>query len=397
MSISFNQKHIQDMTEFRHALHSDPELSEQEYSTSNRILNFLKTTKPTLLLSNLGHMQTGVCALYSANNEGPQILLRCELDALPIIESNDLPYKSKNSGVSHKCGHDGHMASMCLFAKYLSDNLPQKGSVALLFQPAEENGEGAKAVLNDETFKKHIRPDYVFGFHNIPKYKKHQILIRSGVFSSASAGFIIQLTGTSTHSSYPENGRSPSLAVSKLIEKVNTIANTHSFEDKVVTTISYAQLGSADLGPNFGTAPGKATVMGIVRAFNDKDFDHLKALINEYATEAISDEQLELDLTWHEEFPVTYNNSNCTEIIKTACENNNIEVIELDEPFRWSEDFSYFTKKYKSSFFGIGSGLGQPQLHNELYDYPDDLIPTGAEVFKFITDEIFKIEEEFHV
>lgn len=395
--MSLNNEDLNLITQLRHTLHSEPELSEKEFSTSERIADFLAHTHPDLLLKHLGHMKTGICAIYNSNKPGPQILLRCELDALPIEEKNEFAHKSKHSGVSHKCGHDGHMATMCLVAKLLGENRPQRGSVGLIFQPAEENGEGAKAIIEDKEFQKHVHPDFVFGFHNIPKYKKHQILIRSGIFSSASAGFIIKLTGTSTHSSYPENGKAPSLAVSQLIAQINTISKTQSFDDNVVTTVSFAQLGNADLGPNFGTAPGEATVMGIIRAFNDHDFNKLKQSIHDLSAKASESQELDYDISWHEEYAVTVNDQHCTDVLEKTCLKNNFEVLKLEEPFRWSEDFSYFSKAYKSCFFGIGSGVEQPQLHNEYYDYPDDLIPTGAKIYKCIVDEILNNEEDVDV
>ena len=395
--MSLNNEDLNLITNLRHTLHSEPELSEKEFSTSERIADFLAHTHPDLLLKHLGHMKTGICALYSSNKPGPQILLRCELDALPIDEKNDLPYKSQHPGVSHKCGHDGHMATMCMVAKLLGEQRPQRGSVGLIFQPAEENGTGAKALIEDKEFQKHIHPDYVFGFHNIPKFEKHQILLRSGIFSSASAGFIIQLTGTSTHSSYPENGRPPSAAVSKLIDQINNLESSMTFKDKVVSTISFAQLGSAEMGPNFGTAPGDATVMGIIRAFNDEDFNKLKQSVADLTVEACAPQQLQHDISWHEEFTVTVNDQHCTDVVQKVCDKHGFQSHSLEEPFRWSEDFSYFSKAYKSCFFGIGSGVKQPQLHNEYYDYPDDIIPTGAKIYKCIIDEILNNEEEADV
>ncbi|MGK7371752.1 MAG: M20/M25/M40 family metallo-hydrolase, partial [Candidatus Halalkalibacterium sp. M3_1C_030] len=174
---------IEALTELRHHLHSIAELSGKEEQTAGKITEFLNATNPDKLIRRLGGH--GILATYKGEKEGPTILIRCELDALPIPEENDFDYLSKNENTGHKCGHDGHMAMVCGLAQLLGNNKPKSGEVMLLFQPAEETGQGAQRVLSDEKFS-NINPDWVFALHNLPGYEKHQIVVREQTFAAAS-------------------------------------------------------------------------------------------------------------------------------------------------------------------------------------------------------------------
>jgi amidohydrolase len=160
---------LEELIQLRHKLHKYPEVSGNEKETANCVLLFLSKYPPHELVTTLGG--EGILAIYKGKNVGKSILFRCELDALPIQEMNSFNYKSVYEGVSHKCGHDGHMAILCGLGKKLYENPIEKGTVMLLFQPSEEDGKGAKRVLHDSKFKE-IKPDFAFALHNLPGYKK---------------------------------------------------------------------------------------------------------------------------------------------------------------------------------------------------------------------------------
>ena len=156
---------LSDITLWRRKLHQMPEVSGEEHDTATEVVRFLQTTAPDEMVTGLGC--TGVAAVFAGETPGPTVLIRAELDALPIAEISDLPHRSRIAGKSHMCGHDGHMATLAAVAKELQSDRPKRGRVILLFQPAEENGAGAAAVLADPAFAR-LKPDYAFSLHNMP-------------------------------------------------------------------------------------------------------------------------------------------------------------------------------------------------------------------------------------
>ena len=377
-----------DIARFRRQLHARPELSESEHETATAIVARLAPTHPTAVVDRLGTMQTGICAVYDSGKPGPVILLRAELDALPIQESNTFGHRSKAPGVSHKCGHDGHMATLVAVAEGLHAQPITRGKVYLLFQPAEETGTGASAVLADESFKALDPPDVVYAFHNVPKYPLGQVLLRQGLFAQGSVGFIARYRGKTSHSSYPEHGVNPSTAVTELVAAVNRFHETlsESVSAPILGTVSYAQLGVAEKGPNFGTTPGEGVVMGVVRAHKTSDLDRVRDELASRAGQLAREGGLEHELSWHEAFAAPESDDDCVAAIEAAAAQAELDVRYLDEPFRWSEDFGYFTTAFKGAFFGLGSGTDQPQLHDDGYDYPDALIGIGASLYRAIID-----------
>ena len=373
---------------FRRSLHAHPELSGREEETARRVVDRLSGCAPARILTGLGSMRTGVCAVYTAAQPGPTVLVRCELDALPIQERNTFAHRSTVPGVSHKCGHDGHMATLAALAADLDANPIARGRVLLLFQPAEETGEGAAAVLRDPAFHALGAPDYVYAFHNVPKFPLGAVLLREGVFAQASVGFLVAFSGRTSHSSYPEHGINPTAAVTQLVTAVNAFGASFAgrVSAPVLGTVSYVRVGREDTGPNFGTTPGEACVSGVVRAQKTADLDRLRAELTELAARLAAESGLEHSLSWHEAFAATESDGGCVAEVKAAANQLGLTVQELDEPFRWSEDFGYFTDAFKGAFFGLGSGVEQPQLHDDGYDYPDELIEIGARLYRALID-----------
>lgn len=374
---------------FRRQLHANPELSECEQDTAAAIVERLAPTNPSKIVEGLGRMQTGILAIYESGKPGPIILLRAELDALPIQESNSFAHRSRLPGVSHKCGHDGHMATLVAVAASLHEKPTACGCVYLLFQPAEETGTGASAILDDARFRALDPPDYVYAFHNVPKYPLGQVLVRKGLFAQGSVGFIARYRGKTSHSSYPEHGINPSTAVTELVNAVNRFNQTMSdrVEAPVLGTISYAELGTAEKGPNFGTTPGEAVVMGVIRAHRTDDLDSVRDALSSLVKQLGADHGLDHELSWHEAFAATVSEDDCVASIEASATAAGLDCTHLDEPFRWSEDFGYFTAAFKGAFFGLGSGTDQPQLHDDGYDYPDELLGIGARIYRAIIDQ----------
>lgn len=378
-----------DVVALRRQLHAQPELSECEYQTAQTIGARLADCQPTKIIEGLGHMQTGICAVFDSGTPGPTVMLRSELDALPIHESNDIPHRSTVAGVSHKCGHDGHMATLVAVAEGLRSKPVRRGRVYLLFQPAEETGTGALAVLADGDFNALPAPDFVYGFHNVPKYPLGRVLIRPGLFAQASTGFVVTLRGTTSHASYPEDGVNPSGTVASLVEAVNNfhVSLASVTDTPVLGTITYAELGARTATRNFGTTPGEAVITGVLRAHTTADLTRACDALVQLTETAAADAGLGCEISWHERFAATTSDAQSVERICRAAEVAGLDVQTLEEPFRWSEDFGYFTDRYAGAFFGLGSGVDQPQLHDDGYDYPDALIDIGAKLYRALLDQ----------
>ncbi len=359
---------------FRKELHQHPELSGQEKNTSKRILSFVKKSQPDATVESIGGH--GLAFVFDSGKPGPCVLFRTDTDALPIQEVNTFDYKSGNEGVAHKCGHDGHMAIMSLLSRKIAAQRPEKGKVVLLFQPAEETGEGAEKVILDEKFKQ-IKPDMAFALHNLPGYDHHTIVMREGAFASASKGMIVKLKGVTSHAGEPENGKNPARAMAEIVQKFLDLPQDSSFKDFTLVTLIHTRLGERA----FGTSAGYAEVMATLRTYRNDDMDILTKKAEEIAREAAAKDEIETEISYTEEFPATINSEECNGLVADAAKNLDLNLVKKDQPFRWSEDFGQFTNRFKGALFGLGSGKNQPQLHNPDYDFPDEIIDTGANMF----------------
>ena len=277
-------------------------------------------------------------------------------------------------GKSHKCGHDGHMVMVAGLAKQLQENRPKRGNVILLFQPAEETGQGAQAMVVDEQFSK-LQPDYAFALHNLPGYPTGQVLLKQGAFAAASRGMKIYLKGNTSHAAHPEDGNSPALAMSQLIVGLEKLPD--AFKKFALVTVIHAQLGEVA----FGTTPGEAVVMATLRSFDDDTMAKLVNVSEELARRICREKGLEVSFEYVEDFAATINDAEAQEILVKATKDLSIDTRTLTNPFRWSEDFGRFSQVAKTAMFGLGAGEKTPQLHDSAYDFPDELIPTGLSVF----------------
>ncbi|NRT12440.1 amidohydrolase [Flavobacterium sp. 14A] len=369
------------LTTLRQDLHQYPEVSGQEEATAKKIALFLSNYPPDALISNLGGH--GIIAIYNGEKDGKQILFRCELDALPIAEINNFKYRSKNEAVSHKCGHDGHMAILCGLAMQLHEKRPETGSVALLFQPAEEDGSGAAKVFNDSKFT--LQPDYAFALHNLPGYTLHDVVIKNDTFSCAVNSMIIKLKGKTAHAGEPHMGINPTLAVAAIITAFNESIHTDvtSSNYGLITPI-YTNIGSKA----YGVSAGEGQIHFTVRSNSNAQMKKLEAQLKHTATTIALEHQLEITISWTESFQANENNHEAANYIRQAAASNQFTIQEKESPFSWGEDFGLFTQQFPGAMFGLGSGVNTPALHNPDYDFPDEIISTGVTIFHSISKQI---------
>ena len=358
----------------------EPELAGKEFLTVKKINDFIRDFNPDKTIQEIG--KSGIAYIYRGMKPGPTVLLRADMDALPIHEASELKYNSLHSNISHKCGHDGHISMLCGVASQLYINKPKKGKVILLFQPSEETGQGAKMVLNDPRFQE-ILPDFVFSFHNIPGYPLGSVVIKNDVFCMASCGIHIVLKGKSSHASEPEKGKSPSKAFIKILERIEMIPMELAIPGSMIT-ICHAKLGEL----SYGVSPGTAKILATIRCKDDSDLKKITKKVVSFIKEVSKTNKIECDFSWEEEYPATNSNDECVNQIRKAAYEIGLETAFISKPFRWSEDFGHFTSRYNGAYFGLGAGEETSALHHPDYDFPDKLIKTGVSLYMSLLNEI---------
>ncbi len=371
---------ISTLTALRHELHRRPEVSEEEAATAARISTELETLGADRIWRGLGGH--GVAAEFTGAAEGPTVLLRCELDGLPIREISTVPYRSEVDGKGHLCGHDGHMVSMLGVGMSLAPR-PATGRVILLFQPAEETGAGAKAVVADPRWAE-IRPDFAFAYHNVPGRPLGEIGLRSGPGNCASQGMQILLEGKSSHAAAPEDGVSPGEAMAKLMIALPSLSEGSIAEEHfALATLTHANLGE----PTFGIAPADGELRVTLRSMTNVRMDQLIQTAAEIVADAAG--PLKVDIHWHDVFRAVVNNAEATDVARSVAQSLGHAIHEMPSPMRWSEDFGRIGDDgAKAAMLYIGAGETTPQLHNPDYDFPDALLPIVVDQFRAMVDHL---------
>ncbi len=368
----------------REELHRYPELSGVEINTAKRVQDFIQKEYPGEVIEAIGGPSFSIVYQYSTT--GNTIGIRCELDALPIEEKNDFEYKSLNKGVSHKCGHDGHMAIVSGLIFWLQKQEFKTGTVVLLFQSAEETGKGAYEVLKHPKFKA-LKVDYLFALHNIPGVDLHTVITMNKGFSAEVESLIINLEGIESHAAEPENGINPSIAISKIIQQLNTLIISDPLNENFsVLTPVHLKMGEKA----YGISPAFGELHYTIRTWNSKNMQILKENIKEIIENISIENKLSFSLTWLEHFPASENDTTCNAIIKETAKSHNFKILERPYPFKFGEDFGWFSKEYKTGMFGLGSGLQTPPLHNPSFDFPNEIISTGIQMFGGIIKTILE-------
>ena len=367
---------IAELTAFRRTLHRFPEVSRQEAQTASRVTAALRPLNPAAIVTGLGGH--GVAAVWDFG-PGPSALFRCELDALPIEEVSTADHRSTVPGTAHLCGHDGHITILLALARLIARTPPSSGRVILMFQPAEEDGSGAAAVIADPAYE-NLRPDWAFSLHNFPGAPLGRAWIAPGPVNCASVGLRIALKGRTSHAAEPENGRSPAKALARLIPALIALGNTTGEGQAFrLVTVTHAALGV----PAFGITPGHAEVWATLRTLTDPPMTALRAEAVALAKAEAQRGGFALSLDWQDDFAASVNDAEATARFTAALDALRIPHDQGTLPERASEDFGRFgaVPGTKGAMVFLGAGTEHPALHNPDYDFPDDLIPIGAAIF----------------
>jgi len=371
-----------ELTAFRRELHRHPEISGEEVETARAVVAALKPLAPSQIMTQLGGH--GVAAVFDSGIDGPTVLFRAELDALPIEEVNSQEWVSQVPGKSHVCGHDGHMTMLLALGRQISRTPVVRGRVVLMFQPAEEDGSGAKAVVADPRYND-IKADWAFAIHIEPGRPFGYVATRAGLINCASQGLAIRFLGKTAHAATPEDGVSPARAVAKLIPALDDLGHGGALDDNFrLVTITHVNVGE----PTFGVAPGDAVLYATLRTTSDDAIDGLATAARGLATDAADEYGLKVEFNVFDEFAASINDHDAVDIACAAMNAIGVENGDKGLPMRASEDFGVFGWGAKAAMLCLGPGENYAALHNPDYDFPDDLIPIGAAIFERIARDL---------
>ncbi|MEX1025769.1 MAG: amidohydrolase [Planctomycetota bacterium] len=364
---------IDHLRSLRHQLHRLAEPSGDEQRTARAVADELERLSCGNVTKGVGGH--GVLAEIASPKDGPTVLLRADLDALPLDDDPALSYASERGGVAHRCGHDGHMTMALGVARAFATEPPARGRVVFGFQPAEETGAGARALIEDERFRP-FTPDVVLATHNLPGYELGHVVLRDGIFASASRGLCVRLVGRSSHASEPAAGKSPVQAAASLAQALAAMPqDATALEEGAQLTIVGLLVG----GARYGTSPGVARVMATLRSHHESTMDRLAERAVALARGLAAAHGLEVEIGWTDEFPATPTDSRVVDRLERVALGLGRTVERPADPFPWSEDFGHFSSRWPGALFGLGSGVDQPRLHTEGFDFPDALLEPGAE------------------
>jgi amidohydrolase len=367
---------------WRKALHRAPELSGAEAETAREVRRFLAPTRPDRIVENFGGH--GLALVYDGAAPGPTVLLRAELDALPIEEVSTFAHRSARPGRAHLCGHDGHMAILAGVARGLAAERPKRGRAVLLFQPAEEDGSGARAVLADEKFAA-IAPDVCFALHNMPGLPLGSAALRAGPVACASRGVTVALSGRTAHASTPGQGVSPMAALAALMPAFAALGSSGPLDEAfAMATVTHVEMGAR----SFGVAPGQGEFWTTLRTLTDARMERLRAEAEALARRIAGAEGLTFSVAWSDVFASCHNAPAAVARLAAALEGEGVPHGKAGQPMLASEDFGVFGRAAPSALFLLGAGEKSPGLHNPDYDFPDALIGIGARVFLRVLRDI---------
>lgn len=364
-----------DMAAWRQHLHQNPELGFECHETAAFVEQQLRSFGITEI--HTGIAKTGIVALIEGQGAGPTIGLRADMDALPILEETNAPYASKIAGKMHACGHDGHTTMLLGAARYLAETRNFSGRVALIFQPAEEDGGGG-GVMVEEGIMERFDIAQVYALHNAPGVALGQFITCPGPIMAAVDSFHIDIRGLGGHGAMPHEARDPVVAALAIGQAIQTISSRNHYAlDDLVISITQIHTGSAE-----NIVPETAYLGGTVRTF-DKEVQamvrrRMEAIVQ--GTAAAFD--VEAVLRYHVYYPSTVNHAAQTEFaVEVAAEVVGPDLVDgAASREMGAEDFSYMLEARPGAYLFLGQGEGAG-LHQAGYDFNDEVAPIGASFF----------------
>ena len=368
-----------ELVEIRHYLHAHPEVSEKEFETTKFIRQKLEEWQIEILDSNL---KTGLVAKIGSGK--PVIALRADIDALPILEETGLEFSSQNKGVMHACGHDLHMTSLLGAAKILKEEENKlKGTIKLIFQPAEEIGEGAKEIIKTGLVSD---VEAFIGYHNMPTLQAGVIGLREGGVMAAVERFEILINGQGSHAAYPQEGRDPILATSAIVQNLQQIVSRNvSPLEAAVISVTHIEAGNT-----WNVLPSEARLEGTIRTFDNEVRALVKSRFRDVIEFTAKTYGVQAEIKWLMEADLTFNDFELTQLLRKATEKWHNRVI-YPEPSSAGEDFANYREQAPSVFAFIGSnGPKASGLHFADMIVQDEALEVAVEYYIHSAHQLLK-------
>lgn len=375
---------LDDIVALRRDLHAHPELRHEEHRTAGIVAEFLREWD---IETHTGIGGTGVVGVVRAGTSPRAVLLRADMDALPMEEENTFGHRSRHAGKMHACGHDGHTAMLLAAARRLRQEGGFDGTVIFAFQPAEEGGYGARAMIEDGLFER-FPCDAVFGAHNWPGMPVGAFGACAGPMMAGGSTFKVTITGKGGHAANPHENVDPLIPLFQLGTGLQSVVSRNKRAiDAAVVSITRVESGSA-----FNVTPDIAWFGGTVRTYQDNVTDLIEERMRDMVIHTAQAHGCTGELQFERGYPALVNSPRETafalDVLRDVAGASNVSEI---EPVMPSEDFSYMLQKRPGCYIFIGNGDGSHRdaghgpgpclLHNTSYDFNDALIPLGTDVW----------------
>jgi hippurate hydrolase len=382
--IQAGRKHL---VALRHDLHAHPELAFDEHRTSDKVAAFLQARG---IETHRGLAGTGVVGILRRGGSSRAIALRADMDALPVLEQNLFPHRSRHDGRMHACGHDGHTAMLLGAAEYLAAQPNFDGTVVFIFQPAEETDGGARVMIEEGLFER-FPVDAVFGMHNWPGLPAGQFAVHSGPVMACADQFDILIRGHGAHAAMPHQGRDPLTAGAALVQALQTVVS-RGLDPLDAAVLSITQFFAG--GEAYNVIPAEARIGGTVRAFRPEVEDAIEAAMERHCTGIAAAHGVQATLDYRRGYPPTVNSGAEAEICRQVL----IDLVGADNvrtdarPSMGAEDFAYMLREKPGCYVWIGNGLaeGGCMLHNPRYDFNDDILTLGASYWARLVENLLQ-------
>ena len=370
----------------RRDLHMHPELAFQEIRTAQIVAQELARFGFTVTTGVAG---TGVVGTISSGTSRKSLAIRADMDALPILETTQLPYASRSSGKMHACGHDGHTTMLLALARYLGETRNFNGTVHLIFQPAEEDISGAKRMV-EEGLLKRLAPDAIFALHNIPGEVLGRIKVRNGAVTACVDIVDVVIRGVGGHGAIPHKAADPIVAASSAVMALQTVVsrNADPLDPCVVTVGAFNGGTSATIIPE--TVALKIGIRTCSQTMQKMMSERVPALLRNQAASF----GCEAEVNYGEglSYPACINNADAADLVRKAAVaiGQDLTATEMPGPYMFSEDFSFMLDEVPGCYFGLGNGNSK-SLHDSGYDFNDELLVSGPHFWAALVESALPV------
>jgi hippurate hydrolase len=370
-----------DMTAWRQHLHSIPELEFECHETAAFVADRLRDFGVDEI--HAGIATTGIVAIINGQAQGPTIGLRADMDALPIPEETGVDYASKHPGKMHACGHDGHTTMLLGAARYLAETRNFAGRVALIFQPAEEEGGGAE-IMVQEGIMDRFDIAQVYALHNAPNLPEGAFYTTPGPIMAAVDTFHVHIQGVGGHGAMPHETRDPVMAACGIAQALQTIVSRNHYAlDDLVVSVTQIHTGSVN-----NVIPDTAYINGTVRTFDPE----VQKMVMERMAQIVAGQAasygVEAELDYEVNYPATINDAGKAGFAAEVAREISGEGLVVENMTRnmGAEDFSYMLNARPGAYLNLGQGEGAG-LHHPKYNFNDEIAPVGASFFARIVEK----------